>query len=95
VEARRDRLGLVQRGDGEIHRFRLVIDLHQEGGAARAAERRCPKLEDFTFRTSSALWVQARCPSGTLANAIAGEPLTSWQVRQWHQPQSNGSEASS
>jgi hypothetical protein len=25
-----------------------------------------------------------------LAKAIAGAPLLSWQVRQWHQPQSNG-----
>jgi hypothetical protein len=25
-----------------------------------------------------------------LANGIAGAPPNSWQVRQWHQPQSNG-----
>jgi hypothetical protein len=30
-------------------------------------------------------------PVRTLANAMAGAPLLSWQVRQWHQPASNGS----
>jgi hypothetical protein len=34
-------------------------------------------------------------PRITLAKAIAGAPLSSWQVRQWHQPQSNGSLLSS
>ena len=33
--------------------------------------------------------------AGTLANTIAGAPLESWHVRQWHQPQSNGSLLSS
>jgi len=51
---------------------------------------RWPKLDDGTDFTRSAPLVQARCPSGTLAKAIAGAPLVSWQVRQWHQPQSNG-----
>jgi hypothetical protein len=26
-----------------------------------------------------------------VANTVAGEPLFSWQVRQWHQPASKGS----
>jgi thioredoxin 1 len=38
VEAGSDRFGIVERGDAEIHRFRLVIDLHQERRAAFGAE---------------------------------------------------------
>jgi hypothetical protein len=39
--------------------------------------------------------VTRQSPRGTQAKAWAGVPLLSWQVRQWHQPQSQGSLASS
>jgi hypothetical protein len=29
-------------------------------------------------------------PAATLAKTMAGAPLFSWQVRQWHQPVSKG-----
>src|SRR5437868_6290612 len=38
--------------------------------------------------------VATQSPRLTLAKAMAGAPLLSWQVRQWHQPASNGAEAS-
>src|SRR6185437_511338 len=38
MELRSDHFGIVERRDAEIDRFRLVIDLHQEGRAARSAE---------------------------------------------------------
>ena len=53
------------------------------------------KLDDLTERILSPPLVHTRSPSGTLANTMAGEPLLSWQVRQWHQPQSKGSLLSS
>jgi len=56
---------------------------------------RWPKLDEGTDRTLSAPLAQISSPAGTLANTIAGAPLVSWQVRQWHQPQSNGSLCSS
>ena len=56
---------------------------------------RWPKLDEATDFTLSAPLVQTKSPSGTLAKTIAGAPLFSWQVRQWHQPQSNGSLVSS
>jgi hypothetical protein len=36
-----------------------------------------------------------RSPAGTVAKTIAGAPEIRWQIRQWHQPQSKGSLASS
>jgi hypothetical protein len=56
---------------------------------------RWPKLDHAADFTVSAPSVQLKSPSGTLANTIAGAPLFSWHVRQWHQPQSNGSLLSS
>src|SRR4051812_39015736 len=38
VEAGRDGVRLVERGNAEVHRFRLMIDLHQEWRSAFAAE---------------------------------------------------------
>jgi hypothetical protein len=34
--------------------------------------------------------VATQSPAYTLEKAMAGAPLLSWQVRQWHQPASNG-----
>ena len=55
--------------------------------------RRWPKSLDLTRRGSPLLDPTSR-PTATLAKAIAGAPLLSWQVRQWHQPASNGALAS-
>ena len=89
-------LGLVERRDAEIDRFGLVIDLHQEAACrTRRRNRGGRSSMRRTVRTLSAPLVQAKSPSGTLAKTMAGAPLLSWQVRQWHQPQSNGSLSSS
>jgi len=56
---------------------------------------RCPKLDDRKRRNLSSPFVQTRSPATTEAKAIAGAPELSWQVRQWHQPASNGSLLSS
>jgi hypothetical protein len=56
---------------------------------------RWPKLLERMVRIAPSPLVRTQSPSFTLAKAIAGAPLLSWQVRQWHQPQSNGSLASS
>ena len=96
VKAGSDRFRLVQRDDAEVDGFRLVVDLHQERRSAFAAELAVmPKLDDGTDFTLSPPLVQTRPPSGTLAKTMPGAPLLSWQVRQWHQPQSNGSLLSS
>ena len=63
VEARRDRVGIVERRDAEIDRFGLVVDLHQERRSAFAAKVRWPKLDEGTDRTLSAPLVQTRSPS--------------------------------
>ena len=92
MEAGRDRFRVVERRDAEIDRFGLMIDLHQERRSALAAESRggrsSTRARDLTLVRAL---VQTKSPSGTLAKTIAGAPLLSWQVRQWHQPQSNGS----
>jgi hypothetical protein len=56
---------------------------------------RCPKFDEEMDFTLSAPWVQTKSPSGTLVKTMAGAPLLSWQVRQWHHPVSKGSLLSS
>ena len=92
VKAGRDCFGLVERDDAEIDGLRLMIDLHQER-ASRIRRKIRGGRSSTRARTAhlSAPLVQAKSPSATLAKTIAGAPLLSWQVRQWHQPQSNGS----
>jgi hypothetical protein len=56
---------------------------------------RWPKLDEGTDFTLSLPLVQVKSLSGTLAKTMPGAPLLSWQVRQWHQPASNGALLSS
>jgi len=56
---------------------------------------RWPNALDVTVLIASAPCRASQSPLFTLAKAIAGEPLFSWQVRQWHQPASNGALCSS
>jgi hypothetical protein len=49
------------------------------------------QLLDWTARMLSDPEVATQSPLLTLANAWAGVPLLNWHVRQWHQPQSDGS----
>jgi hypothetical protein len=51
---------------------------------------RRPNELDSNDRTRSAPSVNSKCPAGTVAKTIAGAPETNWQMRQWHQPASNG-----
>jgi hypothetical protein len=60
-----------------------------------AQNERCPKLLERTLRSESAPEITTQSPRLIEAKGWAGVPLLSWQVRQWHQPQSNGSLVSS
>src|SRR5688572_17434273 len=56
----------------------------------RPQKRRRPKLLDAKSSTSSAPPVMTKGPAGGDETAVAGEPETGWEVRQWHQRVSNG-----
>jgi hypothetical protein len=64
-------------------------DLTINGVPQSGQKERLPKLE-LRIQRGSPL-VQTKSPTGSPAKAIAGAPLLSWQVRQWHQPASKGS----
>ena len=47
METRRGRIGIVEGRNAEIDRFRLMINRHQEGRAARAAETAMTEVARF------------------------------------------------
>ena len=90
------RVRIVERDGAEVDGFRLVFDRHEQRRPALAAEGSLPEAAraDAPDRIV-APEVATQSPRLMQANACAGAPLLNWQVRQWHQPQSNGSLLSS
>src|SRR3982750_1179386 len=95
MESRRDGVGIVQGRDAEIDRLGLVIDPHVKRRRALAAKAAMAE----TARLYGPHRIRPR-NGHPIAGLDAGEghgsaPEFSWQVRQWHQPASNGSLLSS
>ena len=61
------------------------------GVPQRVQNCRRPKSVGHVVPIASAPASITKSSTGTLLNTIAGAPLIRWQLRQWHQPVSNGS----